>query len=244
MKPNPTHAPVRRKTTAGFTLVEVLVVITIIVVMAGVVLAVVRNVKKKAYQANALSTLRQVAAISTAYSNENNGDINTLRWIGDPKEGGGGAWVKNSYWGRFQPYLFPEVSLTDQKKLKDELALRLDGLFNTRDSDTMAGTVLQGAKIYHDGSSLPVPLGFNNNLHKWGEFLKVTKFSDPASVIYATYGYGFFDETDGQSYAKMPEDKSIPKNNIYYFSDRSALASFLDGHIEPVNPPIPSRRFQ
>lgn len=244
MKPNPKPIPVRRKRRAGFTLVEVIVVITIIIVMAGLILVVVRNIRKKAYQANALASLRQVAAISTAYSTENNGDINTLRWIGDPKEGGGGSWVKNSYWGRFQPYLFPEVSLTDQKKLKDELDRRLDGLFNTRDSDTMAGTVLQGAKIYHDGSGLPVPLGFNNNLHKWGEFLKVSKFSDPSSVIYATYGYGFFNEEDGQTYMQMPEDKSIPKNNIYYLSDHKALAAFLDGHIETVAPPIPGRRFE
>lgn len=247
MKPNPPPTRIRaprNNAPPAFTLTELLVVITIIVVLAGVVLMIVSNIRKKANQANSLTSLRQVAAMNTAYSVENNGDINTLRWIGDPKEGGGGGWVKNSYWGRLQPYLFPELSISDQKKLKEELDRRLDRLFNTADASIMGQTMLQGAKIYHDGSGLPIPIGFNSNLHKWNQFLKVTSFSDPASVIYAAYGYGFFNEEDGQSYAPIPRDKSIPKNNIYYSEDRKALASFLDGHIEQVSPPMPKRRFE
>ena len=46
----------------GFTLVEVLVVITIIVVLAALVVVVTRNIKNKAFQANAMASLRQVAA--------------------------------------------------------------------------------------------------------------------------------------------------------------------------------------
>lgn len=247
MKPNPPHSHSQSAGSPGdrgFTLMEVLVVITIVVVLAGLILMIVSNVRKKAHQANALSSLRQVAAVSTAYSIENNGDINTLRWVGDPKEGGGNSWVRNSFWGRLQPYLFPEVSITDQRKLKEELERRLDNLFNTPDSNTMANTMLQGARIYHDGSGLPVPIGFNSNLHKWGQFLKVSSFSDPGSVIYAAYGYGFFNEEDGKSYVPIPKDKTIPKNNIFYQDDRRALASFLDGHIEQIGTPIPKRRFE
>lgn len=237
--PNP-----RKNAYPAFTLMEILVVITIVVVLAGVVLMIVSNVRKKANEANSLASLRQVAAINTVYSIENNGDINTLRWPRDPKEGGSGGWAKNSYWGRLQPYLFPDISINDQRKFKDEMDRRLDILFNTKDASTMSQTMLQGAKIYHDSSGLPLPFGFNSNLYKWEQSVKVSSFSDPTSVIYVAYGYGLFNEEDGKAYAPIPRDKSIPTNNIYYTEDRKALAAFLDGHIEHVSPPIPSRRFE
>ena len=50
----------------GFTLVELLVVITIIAVLAALVLTVTGKIKARAYQANAMSSLRQVAAFSAA----------------------------------------------------------------------------------------------------------------------------------------------------------------------------------
>lgn len=247
MKPKSIRPALRDRGTSlstGFTLIELLVTITLIVALAALTVLIVSKIRQNAHQANALTSLRQIAAISTAYSQENNGDINTLRWVGDPKEGGGGSWVKNSFWGRLQPYLFPDVSLNDQKKLKEELSQRLESVFNCKDASTMDGTLLHGAKIYHDGSGLPVALGFNNNLHKWGEFLKVGKFSDPTSVIYATYGYGFFDVQDGQMYVPTPADSSKPSCNIYYFKDRKALAAFLDGHVELLPAPMPDRRFE
>lgn len=228
----------------GFTLVELLVVITIIAVLAGLVIAITRNIRAKAYQANAMSSLRQVAAFSIAYSIENTGDINTLRYVGDPKEGGGGAWVKNSFWGRLQPYLFPDATSTNQNKLKTDLNQRLDGLFSTTDSDKMVNTVISGTRIYHDGSGLPVPLAFNANLVKWGQFLKVSSFDDPSQILHAVYGFGMFNEADGKEYSPMPTAGSPVVNNIYYLQDRKALASYLDGHIESVQAPIPDRKFK
>jgi prepilin-type N-terminal cleavage/methylation domain-containing protein len=228
----------------GFTLVEVLVVITIIVALAALVVVVTRNIKNKAFQANAMSSLRQVAAYNVAYANENNGDINTLRWVGDPKEGGGGSWVKNSYWGRLQPYLFPDIAATSQPQLKTEINRHLDQLLLSTDADKMAGTVIRGTRIYHDGSGLPVPFAFNKNLHQWGQFMKTGNFGNQSLVLYATYGFGFFDEKDGEAYAPMPRDGSMPGTNIYYMDDRKALASFLDGHVEAVSPPIPDRNYK
>jgi len=228
----------------GFTLIELLVSITIILVLAALTMVVTGKLRASAYRANAMSSLRQVAAMNVAYSAENLGDINTMRYVGDPKEGGGGAWVKNSFWGRLQPYLFPDVSENNQTRLKMELNERLDQLFNTPDADTMVNTVLNGSRIYHDGSGLPVPLAFNKNLNKWGEILKVSSFSDPAQVLYAVYGFGLFDEADGETYIERPADRSKPENNIYYLDDRKAMAAFLDGHIESLSAPIPDRRFK
>lgn len=247
MKTTKTQTPVSShhcRRDRGFTLVELLVVITIVAALAAVTFTVTRSIKNKAAQANALSSLRQVATFSSAYSSENNGDINTLRWATDAKEGGGGAWVKNSFWGRLQPYLFPDSALPNQQNLKVELSKQLDQFFGTPDADVMTGTVLSGAKIYHDGSGLPVPFGFNDNLHEGGKFLKVSSFGNPAQIIYAAYGYGFFNEADGNAYEPMPRNNTKPVNNIYYMDDGKALAAFLDGHVEVVSPALPDRMFQ
>jgi prepilin-type N-terminal cleavage/methylation domain-containing protein len=236
--------PTTRSHRQGFSLVELLVVIVIIVVLAAVAMLVTGKIRTRAYQANAMSSLRQVAAMNVAYSTENNGDINTLRWVGDPKEGGGGAWVSNSFWGRLQPFLFPDNTNTNQPELKKELNLRLNQFLNTPNSNKMTGTVISGARIYHDGSGLPVPFAFNSKLHKWNQFLKVSSFNDPSTILYATYGFGFFDKEDGQEYVPHPTDGSTPKNNIYYLDGGIALGAFLDGHVESIRPPMPDRNFE
>jgi prepilin-type N-terminal cleavage/methylation domain-containing protein len=228
----------------GFTLVELLVVITIIVVLAALVIVVTRRVRTKAYQANALSTLRQVSSINVAYSIENNGDINTMRYGGDPKEGGGAVWVKNTFWGRLQPYLFPDLETTNQGQLKTSINQRLDGLFNTPDADKMVNTVISGAKIYHDTSGLAIPFSFNGNLVPWGKFVKTSSVGDTSQILWAVYGFGLFNEAHGKTYVPKPTDGTSGKSNIYFLDDRTALAAFLDGHMESVQAPIPSRKFK
>jgi prepilin-type N-terminal cleavage/methylation domain-containing protein len=245
----PSPAPVRFRSgkpcrKSGFTLIELLVVIAIIAALSSVAIYATLGTRKRAMQVNAMSSLRQVAAFSTAYSTENNGDINTIRLEGDPREGGDNAEVSNTFWGRLQPFLFPEADNSNQEKLRVELAQRLDQLFNSTDADTMAGTYLKGAKIYHDSSGLPVPIGFNANLYQSGKTLKIGNFSDSSQIIYATYGYEFFSEKDGKSYAPVPTNNTDPANKIYYFDNKTAATSFLDGHMEILNTPIPDRRFK
>ncbi len=228
----------------GFTLVELLVVITIILVMATLVVLMTRRIRSKAYQANALSTLRQVAAVNVAYATENNGDINTMRYGGDPKEGGGAVWVKNTFWGRLQPYLFSDVETSNQGQLKTNINQRLDGLFNTPDADKMVNTVISGARIYHDTSGLAIPFGFNSSLVPWGKFVKMSSIEDTSQILWAVYGFGLFNEAHGATYIPKPTDGTSGKSNIYFLDDRTALAAFLDGHIESVQAPIPSRKFK
>jgi prepilin-type N-terminal cleavage/methylation domain-containing protein len=238
----------------GFTLVELLVVITIIVILAAVVVVMTGKIKAKAYQVNAISSLRQVAAYSAAYSAENNGDINMLRYPSTAKEGTP-SWIKNTFWGRLQPYMFPEIS-TSEAALQKDIKKRLDGLFKTDTaagsaSDPkgipMQGTVVSGSRMYRDSSGLAIPFGFNTNLLTYSTtapFTKISSFSDPSQVIYATYGFGLFSETDGQTYVKRPTTNTKPSNNIYYLDDGKALCAFLDGHIESLSPPIPARKFR
>jgi len=226
----------------GFTLVELLVAITIIVALAALVVSMTRKIKVSAYRSNAMSSLRQVAAFNVAYSVENNGIINTMRYL--DKYEGKPNWVKDTFWGRLQPYLFSDATTSD-KTLKLQLDQRLDQLFNTPDADKMVNTAISGSKIYHDtNSGLPTPLAFNVNLVKWNELIRTSSFADPSQILYCTYGSYFFDETDGKSYVPRPLNGAPVTNNIYYLDDRKALAAFLDGHVEPIEAPMPERRFK
>ena len=242
-EPIPTRIQLRRfNRIHGFTLVELLVVIVIIAVLAALTFSLTRKFKAKSYQANALSSLRQVAAFNIAYSTENNGDINTLRYAGDPKEGT--PWVSSTYWGRLQPYLFPDAASSNQGQLGRNLNQRMDQLFNTKDSDKMLNTALGGSRIYHDTSGLPVPFAFNANLAPWGKFAKTSIFSDSSKILYLAYGFAMFNEDDGKTYEPMPLNGAPVKNNIYFLEDRKAMVAYLDGHVDLVQAPIPAWKFK
>jgi prepilin-type N-terminal cleavage/methylation domain-containing protein len=225
----------------GFTLVELLVSITIIITLAALVFFITGTIRAKAQQANAMSSLRQLGTANIAFSSENNGGIMTLRWAGDPVLAGGGGWVSNTFWGRMHPYLFADIATNNQSQLNKEINARLDQLFNTPDADKMTNTFISGARIYHDTSGLPVPIAFNSNLHKWGKFLTISSFGDPSRVLYATYGFGFFNPEHGKSYVPLPYGSSTP---IYYHKDKKALMLFLGGNVDMLSPPIPERLYE
>ncbi|MEY3896434.1 MAG: hypothetical protein RLZZ214_1954 [Verrucomicrobiota bacterium] len=255
-KPNPIRISGSHSNgSKGFTLVELLVVITIIAVLAALTMTVTGNIRAKAQQANALSALRQIAGFGAAYSAENNGDINTLRWDGDKNEGpkGGNTWTINTFWGRFHDYLCPEVDIKNQPKLQAQLKQRLDVLFNTdtgsgRGKDvqgtTFPNTIISGLKINSDISGLAVPISFNKNLYVWDNVVKVSSLvGNPSQILYATYGSGFFNETDGKTYVPRPTKKTDGQP-IYFMNDKKALFAFVDGHVEALSVPIPNRNFK
>ena len=232
----------------GFTLVELLVSITIIIVLAALVFTVTGRIRTSAKQANAVTSLRQIGIAQAAYSSENNGFINTLRdtgEVGSGFEGGGNAWVSNTFWGRMQPYLFAGIETNNQQALSREIKSSLHGLFNTSDLKTMAGTPFSGISAYGDLSGISVPLAFNAKLKPaWRQPpLRVSSVGDPSRVLYCTYGRYFIDHTHGSTYLPLPQ----PGDNrraIYFLPNRKAIACFLDGHVELISPPIPERFFK
>lgn len=242
---NPTYPPYpKSRRHSGFTLIELLIVIAIIAVLATLIFGISRRMSEKALRVNAISSLKQVATANVAYSAENFGNINTMRYSGDPKEGGGGKWVTNSFWGRCSPYLFSGTQATNDNNFKKELDLRLDQLFSSTDADKMTKTIMDGTPVYHDSSGLPVPFSFNAKMFPWGRFMKASSFDDTGRVLWATYGFGGFNETHGQSYVPLPPAGSPPTARIYYFSNKKAIGAFLDGHIEELSPPMPKQRFE
>jgi prepilin-type N-terminal cleavage/methylation domain-containing protein len=237
-------SPWKRGPVRGFTLVEMLVVIAIVAALAAVAFFATRSFKNKAYQANAMSILRQVATFNVVYATENNGDINSLRWPTDKLENPN--WIKNSHWGRLQPYMFPDAAGSDSA-LQKAVKQGLDGLFNTNTAKSpveFAGTALAGSRIYRDKSGLAVPFTFNTAVVPFGEFAKTSTFEDPSQLLYFTYGNGMFDAADGKTYVPMARTGEAIVSNIFFFDDRKSLGAFLDGHIESLETPIPDRRFK
>jgi len=107
---NTTHIVTpRRSPCHGFTLVELLVTITIIIVLASLSFSITGKIRASAQQTTLLSAMRQIGIANVGYSAENNGDINVIRDASEkgPYEGGGGdKWFTNSFMGRMQPFLF------------------------------------------------------------------------------------------------------------------------------------------
>lgn len=223
----------------GFTLVELMVTVAIVAVLAVLAFVISRKAIAKAQQAKAVSALRQVASANLAYSAENFDSINTLRWPGDPRDKAG-SWVANSFWGRVQPYIFTAATSTSPKAQQRELNDALDMFFGSTDADKMTKTFLQGARIYHDTSGLPVPFGFNGQLHQWNKDVKASQFRDPTNVIYATYGFSFFKADQVREYVERPTDGT--SKPVYYLDDGTAAVAFLDGRVEMLRPPIDERR--
>ena len=225
----------------GFTLVEVLVVISITAVLALVVALMTRRVKNSALQAKSLAALRQVGVGNMGFSTENSGDINVLLDGNDPRHSG--KYITKNFWGQLGPYLFTDVTLKDNGASGKELRTRVEALLSTSDAKTMAGTFQQGVPIYADSSGLPVPFAFSTNISQWGKFLKTTQYDNPSRVLYMSYGFYRFNEEDGAKYAPLPKIKSERVNNIDYFHSKSAAFTFLDGHVEILSPPIDKQLF-
>ena len=242
MKKHPSILQSLSRRQSGFTLVELLVVIAIVVVLALLVVTAAGKFRDKAREVSALNSIRQVATANMSYSMENFGDINVLLDANDPRNAQ--KYVSQNYWGRLTPYLFDSITSTDEAQIATEIKVSLAGLFATNNLNEMTGTFQQGAQIYGDESGIKVPFAFNNSIYRYNKYIKTSAFSDPAMVIYFTYGFYRFNKTHAESYYAMPK-KGVGRSgkNIDYFPSKKAAFAFLDGHVEMLTPPVNERHF-
>ena len=241
---NPTNRTLKhqrnRLQPRGFTLVEVMVTISIIVVLALVVLVMTRRIQASALQAKALNSMRQVSVGNTGYAMENNGDINVVLDANDPRQTSG--YIRKNFWGLLAPYLFSDVTLADNNVSGQMLKQRMESLLSTSNSKFMTGTYQQGPQAYGDRSGLAVPFAFNLNVYQWGKYLKTSQYSDPGQVLYMSFGAYRFNAEDGEKYVPIPKTKADRLSNIDFFPNRTAPFTFLDGHVEILSAPIPQYR--
>lgn len=231
--------PKTRRPRSGFTLVELLVVVTIVAVLASLSLVITSRIRERARTTTALNSLRQVGIAHVAYSTEHNGSINTIGVVdGDTPV------LEHSFWGRFQPYLFDGLTLTGGAADAQQMRLAMNALFQTADVRTMQGTAFAGIPEYLE-AGLPVPLGFNDTLEPVdGQFARMASFGNPARLIYAAFGREFFDATHGAVYRPMPQNGGPTAPGIYYLESETAIICFLDGHVEAKKPPMPDPWFE
>lgn len=72
----------RPRNTSGFTLIEVLVVITIIVILVAIAVPVLGSVRKKASSVHSISNLRQIASSMGMYANDHANRLPGPVWSG------------------------------------------------------------------------------------------------------------------------------------------------------------------
>lgn len=83
------HSTVSRTTAAGFTVVEMLVVIGVIVVLMGILLPALVGVKKTGEMTKSMSNMRQIASWMRMYSSDNRENIvpSQFDYSGNPNPG-------------------------------------------------------------------------------------------------------------------------------------------------------------
>jgi len=243
---------------SAFTLIEVLVVVSIIGVLAVLIFAGVQRVSKSAQESRAVSALKTVTQAGLNFSADNNGIPAMIRWQGDPTlalmPAQNRGYVLSSVWACTQPYLFPDIGVEPRNNATYANAIRdrLPKLFGMpRESFTQKptrfgkGSPFEGAQLMGgDWSGIPNPLAFNGKLTAWGKDPVLLQTVDSmAGTMYAAFGSGQFSSSDGAAYVPTATDGSSPTSRIYYLPSKRAIVSFLDGRVDFVTAPIDPKMF-
>ena len=191
-----------RMSVAGFTLVELLTVIAIIGILAGILIATVGPIREKARLATCLSNLRQIGAGAALVVADNRGLLpNRLDSLNNPRN--------------IEPYLYPQGRPVD------------GGVFHcpSADSDKTSSLGAQLGETY-----LGLSYGRNNALGSATVGLRLAQIQNPSKRMLAiesnTWNFSQVNVTD--RFAPRHHGPPTQANPL----GEMANILFIDGHVE------------
>lgn len=233
----PIHTMDRRG--KGFTLVEMLVVISIVAILATLIAMLTSRIREQAINATDSGKLRQVAAALAGIAQENNGIIPHGNLTKDTSGGyvyPGGA-IPNTDAGQGDRFNFHEMI---DRYFPPPPKFNANSIYNYQTREDAASIFTSKAAKpwpgFNPGGSYklsgPLWFSFNRNLPnpKWvGNMVKVP---DPSRIV-------IVGETNHVGGDMQPQNAAVFQNNVntrYRVSraGKTALYLFVDGHVEQL----------
>ena len=237
MKPSTYQSPGRLR--GGFTLVELLVVILIIVVLAGITFTVSSRVRDQAITATDTGKFRQVGVALAGISQDNNGVIPHGNMAKDANgsllypgatipgtESAAGQGDRYNFHEMLDRYFPPPSGYNPASIYNYQTRSDADSIYSSKAAKPWPG--------FNPGGSykLPGPLwfSFNRNLPNPKWVGNMSKLPDPTRIVICG-------ETNHLGGDMQPQNKAVNANNVqtrYRVSraGKTALYLFVDGHVE------------
>jgi len=193
-----------RRRPSGFTLIELLTVIAIIGVLAGIIIAVVGNVRRNAQESQSLANLRQMGTAVQLYAADRRGALPVWQNF----TGG----IETPWWKTILPYL------GDHKEVFHDPA---HAEYDPSSDETLHTNFSYGWNYEVMGRNI-------GEQDRDDHILTMLSMPNPSktlmiSISSATESYSFI------SYNSNPEWGKMPDPNRY---NGKAPSLFLDGHVE------------
>lgn len=154
------NTPFSRRRPSGFTLIELLTVVAIIGVLAGIIFAVLGNVRRNAQQTQSLGKLRAIGSATLVYASENRGGLPV--WYN---------YTTQKHWWRYlQTYLGEDPESFHSPAHEG---------FDTSTTDSLIRTISYGWNYAVSGRHVGDPNRASNHL------LIVNDFQNPSRVLIA-----------------------------------------------------------
>lgn len=162
--------PFSRRRPSGFTLVELLTVIAIVGVLAGIVFAALGHVRRTVQKSQSLANLRQIGAATLLYANDNHGGVPV--WLNFN--------TNKHWWVYLQTYLG-----TDPERFHSPA----DDRFDASTEDTLIATISYGWNYAVAGRHIGDPS------KEADHSLTIHDFANPSNTLMAadaqSPSYGF-----------------------------------------------------
>jgi prepilin-type N-terminal cleavage/methylation domain-containing protein/prepilin-type processing-associated H-X9-DG protein len=231
------HLMHQRKVT-GFTLIEILIVISIIALLAAILFPVFSRAKENARRASCQSNLKQIGLALQQYMADYDGiyaPVHLNRMDFQTGGGGGSDGYQNvpSYYDLLMPYVKSDavfVCPSDERPSVRDRSQRQIGrvgysrIFSYGLNVGTSGQVCQGpGRPYGDSDSFPGCVPFRDSA-----------LSDPARVIYAGDGHGRSSTLLFSWYLTNASDSDINNARVDFRHLETANFLFCDGHVKAL----------